>query len=265
MRYRDVIARALVTGLVFGLVLAAYVFAVVEPVIDDAIALEEELAAQPAAATDADHTQDDEGEGHTHGDEALFTRDEQVAGGAFGSVIYGVVVAAVLGTVLAATRHRLPGRSDLARTAWLAAVGFAAVSLVPWVKYPANPPAVGDPDTVGERTVQYVAAIVISVVLVWALTRLSSLLRDRVGDTNRVALVALATAVAFGPLLVLLPPSPDDIDPAVPAGLIWDFRIRSIVGLALYWAGLGVGLGWLLQRVADRSAAPTPEPLPVPA
>jgi hypothetical protein len=43
---------------------------------------------------------------------------------------------------------------------------------------------------------------------------------------------------------------------------VWDFRIRSLGGLALLWAGLGVGVGWLLARdgraeatvTADRTA-----------
>jgi predicted cobalt transporter CbtA len=254
--YSAVISRALVVGLVAGLALAAYLYVVVEPVIDDAIALEERLAA-------ADHTHaEGEAAGHTHGDEAaLFTRDEQVVGGAAASVIYAVVMAAVFATVLAALRHRLPGRTDLVRTVWLGTVAFGAVSLVPWLKYPANPPAVGDPDTVNERTVQYVAAVVLSVVLVVALTRLSGVLRRRLADADRVAVVALATVVAFGLLLVLLPASPDEISPDVPAGLVWDFRVRSIVGLGLYWAGLAVGLGWLLERMGAADRAPAPEPV----
>ena len=132
---------------------------------------------------------------------------------------------------------------------------------MPWVKYPANPPAVGDADTVGERTVQYLAAVVISLVLVCALTRLSAVLRHRLGDADRVVLVALATVVAFGLLLALLPPSPDEISSDVPVELVWDFRIRSLGGLALYWAGLGFGLGWLLQRLEAGDPTPAPEPV----
>ena len=41
-----------------------------------------------------------------------------------------------------------PGQS----TALVAAVGFVAVALVPFLKYPATPPAVGNADTIGDRT-----------------------------------------------------------------------------------------------------------------
>ena len=123
-------------GLACGLVLAAYVYVVVEPVIDDAVALEEQLA----ATAEADHAEGEEAAGHTHGEEEpLFTRDEQVVGGAAASVIYAVVMAAVFGTVLAAVRHRLPGRSDLVRTVWLATVTFAAVVAGPVGQVPRQP------------------------------------------------------------------------------------------------------------------------------
>jgi predicted cobalt transporter CbtA len=241
--YRAVITRALTAGVAVGVLLAGYTFLVVEPTIDDAIALEEQLAG-------AEH----EAGGHSHDeDEALFTRSEQVGGGLAASVIYAVALSAVFGTVLAATRHRLPGRTDLVRSAWLATVAFGCVALVPALKYPANPPAVGDPDTVGQRTVQWLLLVVVSLLLAWGLARLSGSLRRRLDEPTRALAVTAATIVAFGALLVALPGTPDEIDPRVPAGLVWDFRIRSLGGLALLWAGLGVGLGWLLER--DRRGA----------
>ena len=47
-----------------------------------------------------------------------------------------------------------------ARTAlWLAAAAFVVVYLVPFLKYPANPPSVGDPDTIGKRTALYLSMV----------------------------------------------------------------------------------------------------------
>lgn len=257
MTYRTLITRALTAGLVVGVLLAGYTYVVVEPVIDDAIALEEQLAA------DHDHA-DETGHSHDEG-EALFTRSEQVGGGLAASVIYAVVLSAAFGTVLAATRHRLPGRSDFVRSVWLAAVAFGCLALVPAVKYPANPPAVGDPETVGQRTVQWLVLVAAALVLAWALTRLSGSLRARFEDPTRVLVVAAATVLAFGAVLSVLPGTPDAIDARVPAALVWDFRIRSLGGLALLWAGLGVGVGWLLAReggsivdgTGDRAAVST--------
>lgn len=255
--YRAVITRALTAGLAVGVLLAGYLFFVVEPTIDEAIALEEQLAAE-ASGPEVEPGHDEE--------EALFTRSEQVGGGMAANVIYAVFLSAVFGTVLTAARHRLPGRSDLLRSLWLAAVAFGSVALVPALKYPANPPAVGDPDTVGQRTVQWLVLVALSLLLAWVLTHLSGSLRGRLDDPTRVLAVAATTVIAFGILLVVLPGNPDEIDPRVPAALVWDFRIRSLGGLALLWSGLGVGLGWLLERdgrrrltdgARDRTAVPT--------
>jgi predicted cobalt transporter CbtA len=242
LTYGALIKRALVAGLVAGLLLALYTFFVVEPTIDRAVALEERTA---------------ESVPHGHGDdeEPLFSRDQQVGGGMAASMIYAAIVAAVFGTVLASIRHRLPHLSELGRVVWLAAVTFGAVALIPAIKYPANPPAVGDPDTVNERTVLYLVLIGLSVALAVGLVRLSGWLRHRMDDATRVLSVAAATAVGYGLLLVLMPGSPDAIDPVVPAQLVWDFRLRSIGGLALLWASIGFGLGWALDRRTATSTA----------
>lgn len=256
LSYRTVITRALTVGLVVGVLLAGYTFFVVEPSIDEAIVLEQELADQDEHGQESGHRHDE--------DDAMFTRSEQVGGGMAASVIYAAVLSAVFGTVFTATRHRLPGRSDLARSVWLAAVTFGCVALVPALKYPANPPAVGDPDTVDQRTVQWLALVAVSLLLAWALTRLSASLRSRLDDPTRVLVVTAATVLAFGAILLVLPATPDDIDPRVPAGLVWDFRVRSIGGLALLWSGLGVGLGWLLERDERRLPAGTRDRTVVP-
>jgi predicted cobalt transporter CbtA len=258
LTYRSIVWRALLAGFGVGLALAAYLLVVVEPVIDEAVALEEQLAAGTSPAGGADR--------HPDGGEALFTRAEQEAGGAAASVIYAVVAAGAFGTVFAATRHRIPGRTDLGRSVWLAAVAFGAVALMPAVKYPANPPAVGDPGTVGQRTLHYLILVAVSLLLAWLLTRLSAALRARTSDANRIVAVAAAVATGYGTVLIVMPPGPDAIDPAVPAVLLWDFRVRSIGGLALLWAGLGFGLGWLVERAAAGApiteATPAPEPAP---
>jgi predicted cobalt transporter CbtA len=241
--YKTVLARALVAGLVAGVLLALYTLVVVEPTIETAIELEEAMAvADPEAEA-----------GHSHDDE-LFSRGAQVGGGMAASAIYAVVAAVVLATVLASVRHRLPHQSEMGRAVWMAAVAFGTVALLPGLKYPANPPAVGDPDTVGERTVQYLALVVLAIVLAVALVRLSGWLRARLDRPTHLVAVAATTVVGYGLLLALMPASPDVIDPAVPAQLVWDFRIRSLGGLALLWATIGAVLGWGLARDVGHEA-----------
>jgi predicted cobalt transporter CbtA len=239
INYKFITTRALVVGLAVGVLMAGYMVFVVEPVVDEAIALEEQLAAGEATA-----------DGHDHGEDELFTRPQQVVGGAVAVVLYSVIAAVIFGTVYAAIRHRIGARSEFGRVTWLAAVGFVAVALLPGIKYPANPPAVGDLDTVGQRTVHYLVLIVVGLVLAWLLARWSNQLRARLSDPARITLMTALSVVAVGIVFVVLPATPDAIDPAVPAELVWDFRIRSLGGLAVLWGGLGLGLGWLLDRAA---------------
>ncbi|MDE0805489.1 MAG: CbtA family protein, partial [Acidimicrobiales bacterium] len=150
--FSTVLKRALMAGVAVGVLMGAYMFLVVEPTVDEAIELEESfVAAQPVGAGAEDA-------------EPLFSRDEQTAGGVAANLVYAAIVSCIFGVVYAKVRHRLPGASDFVRSVSLAAVAFGAVALIPAIKYPANPPAVGDPDTVNERTVQYLALIILSLV-----------------------------------------------------------------------------------------------------
>lgn len=248
MTYAGVLKRALLASLIVGLLAGAYMLVAVEPVIDRAIALEEQLSTHVPA--------DD---GHDHHHEPLYTRGEQKGGGVGAMVLYALALGLVIGTVFAWRRHVLPGATDFVRAVWLAVVGFAVFGLLPAVKYPASPPGVGDPDTVGERTLQYVGLIALALVATIALARLSKLLRSQVDDPTRVVAVASIAVVAFALAYLLLPDSPDEIAAAIPAELVWDFRLRSLGGLAITWLGFGLLFGWFLSRptvAGDRRQRP---------
>lgn len=233
--YGAVIRRALVAGTAVGVLLAAYVYVVVEATIDRAVRLEEATA---HAITQA------------HDDETLFTRGQQKSGGVVAALVYAVGVAGVFGTVYAALRHRLAASTELARTLWLAGV---ALVLVPALKYPPAPPGAASPGDAGLRTVLYVACLAAGVLVGALLTRVSRDLRSRLTDSARMLVLAGAAVAAYALILAVLPPASNAAD-ALPAGLVWDFRVRSLGGLALLWGGLGFGLGWLLERADERSA-----------
>lgn len=235
LSYKLVVSRALAAGLAAGLALALYTLVVVEPTIDKAIALEGAVAAAEA--------------------EPIFTRGEQYAGGLLAMIIYAAMVSLIFGTIFAKLRHRLSDFSEFGRAVWLAAVAFGSLALVPALKYPANPPGAGDPTTTSDRTVQYVVLLALSIALAVVLVRLSGWLRSRIDDPTRLLAIASATLAGYALLLLALPGSPDAINPAVPAQLVWDFRIRSLGGLALMWAVIGIGLGWALERATASTPA----------
>ncbi len=138
--------------------------------------------------------------GHEHGEE-LVSRGTQLVGGFLGTVVAAVVFSVVVAAVYAGVRHRLPGRTDVGRVAVLAAIGFGVFALLPALKMPANPPAVGDPDTVGTRTAIYIAVLGAGVVTALLVSALVGTLRARGWHPSAVA----AAAVLAGLALVVAP------------------------------------------------------------
>lgn len=239
--YGVILRRALVAGAGAGVLVAAFYLLVGRSTIDAAIALE------GAAA----------GDGDDHG--ALFSRGSQAVGGVLAGVVYGLLLGLVFGTVVAAIRHRLALRDDLHRVLVLAAAGFASTALVPALAYPANPPGVGDPDTVGARTVQYLTLVAAGIVLAVGLAVLHQALRHRFAPETALTVTVVAAVVGYAVLVVVWPDSPDIVPDGYPAGLLWDFRLQSLASLALLWSTLGLGLGWSLARL-DRIGRPDRQP-----
>jgi predicted cobalt transporter CbtA len=185
----------------------------------------------------------------------MFSRTTQQAGGMVGAVVYGVCMGLIVAVVFAAVRHRLGARGDWRRSLVMAATGFVAISLVPFLKYPANPPAVGDPNSIGRRTALYLLMLALSIVAVWATWRLSTWASARGWDEQRRVPASVAVFVAIvGVGYVLLPGAPDPV--AAPAQLIWRFRVASLGGAAVYWTVLGLAMGALLERRATPAQQP---------
>lgn len=237
--FGPLLGRLVLAGLVAGVLAGVYSLLVTERAIAPALDIEE---ARAAVAGSREHGQE------------LFGRGTQVFGGVLGAVLAGVVLAVLVAVVYGLLRHRLPGRTDFARVALLAAVGFGIVGLLPALKIPANPPAVGDPATVGDRTAIYAAVLVSGIVVAMLVSALVSFLRSR-GMTVPATVTAAvaATVLLLACVLLLLPDSPDAIPADVPAGVVWDFRLASLGQLALLWGALGLAGGWLIDRLQMRS------------
>lgn len=227
-------------GLVGGIALALFLRFVGEGPIGDAIALEEARAHEGAAH------------------EELFTRAAQQIGGMIGAAVYGVCIGAVFVVVFALVRHRLSAKDDWRRATAMAALAFTTVSLVPFVKYPANPPAVGNPDTIGRRTALFVLMILWSAIATWAGWRVAQWLRARGHADHRRLPAAVATwAVVVAAGFILLPGTPDAVD--APATLVWRFRVAALGGQAVFWSVLGCTLGWLLLRGQPGATTASPD------
>jgi predicted cobalt transporter CbtA len=226
---RSPFLRGAVSGAAAGLLAATVAFVVLEPVLREAIALE------------------------GAGDDGLVSRAVQER---LGAPLAFVLVGIAFGLVLAAVDRAVrPGGTPWRRSLLLTALLFAAVAAFPQLRYPANPPGVGDPDTVSERTWGYLAAILVGVLLAC----LIGLAARQLAESGRLD-PARQVLLLFGGLALvtvcwaLLPGSADPAE--VPADLVWDFRIRSLGVTSLLWLTLGVTYGALALRQAGRDRAP---------
>ena len=232
--------RGLLAGLAGGAAMAAFLLAVGERSIRKALAIE-------AAASGTG--------GGAGGHEEMFSRHTQLIGGALAGVLFGLFVGAVFGVVFAGVRHRSRARDDFARALWLGAIGFGTLSLLPALRYPANPPAVGDPDTVGERTGAYLSLLALGVILAVAAWLASRWLRERgTPDHVRVTAVGLGYLACVLGAYAIWPDNPDPVE--VPADLIWQFRLAALGGAAALWTALAVAFGWAVRERPVTAAAP---------
>jgi predicted cobalt transporter CbtA len=242
--FTAILRRGLLAGLLAGGAAALVSLLLVETPIRAALRIEQ---ARTHAAGE-----------HSH--EEMFSRSTQVVGGMVAVLIVGLAIGTIFAVVFARTQHRLPARTSFGRSLQLAAGGFFAVSLLPALKYPANPPGVGEPGTVGDRTLAYVFFIAAGIVILCAAYYLRKYLISR---GRPPAHTATATAGAVVLLVVVAlwawPANPDPIPSDVPAGLLWQFRLYSLAELATLWTVLGFTFGLLSQsRTATASVTTAP-------
>jgi hypothetical protein len=158
--------------------------------------------------------EDATGIGLPPGEPAEFSRPTQQWGGMLGAVIFGMVLGVVLGVTVAALHHRIAARTEFGRVVRVAAAGFVAVVLIPSLKYPPNPPTVGDPETIGERTITYLLLLAASIVVVFAAWVLWQRLTERGWDgAPRFLVAGSAFALMVAVLFLAYPASPDRIAP----------------------------------------------------
>ena len=227
------LGRGALAGLAGGAVAAVFQWTVTEHQIRTALELE------------AAH--------ETGAHEEMFSRSTQVIGGMVGGVLFGLFVGLIFGFA-SALMWRSVSRDGgaFSRSIRLAGAVFVVWTLVPALKYPANPPGVGNPDTIDQRTAAYLVLLVISVLVAILARELWKQLTARgfVG-APRFAAVAGAYLAVIAALYLVFPANPDAVD--APANLIWHFRLDSLAGNALLWLVLGTVFGWLGDRAAART------------
>ncbi|BCN82031.1 CbtA family protein [Prescottella equi] len=254
---RTLLLRGLLAGLIAGLLGGVVAFALGEPHVQAAIEIEESAApAEPDhhAGETAPHDHGAEAaepEGHSHGDDALVSRTGQ----RFGLFLATTLAGLALGAIFAVVVHYARRFTTMAGTPLAIAVagfGWLAIEAVPFFKYPANPPAVGDPDTINERTLLWLASVLLGLLAVAAAVYAGRALRDQDLVTTRVIgqVAAFLAVVTIGYLAL---PGINEVGEDFPATLLWQFRISSLATQATLWLALGLAFAFLTERGARRA------------
>ncbi|HXE45081.1 MAG TPA: CbtA family protein [Conexibacter sp.] len=211
----------------------------------------------------------------------IFSRGIQAdVGAGVGLILFGVALGGLFAVAWIVVQRRLGDRlRPRAVAALLAAACFLAVFLVPFLKYPANPPAIGHPETIHARGFLYLAMVVISVVSLAVATIGARRLSGRFGAWNGTLLAGLgfvawialmmailpslgslhANVVAYGHFATETPQPLKDarghlVYPGFPADTLFKFRLYSVIDQLILWGTLGLAFGPLVERVLARAA-----------
>jgi predicted cobalt transporter CbtA len=232
---RTLLLRGMLAGLIAGLLTFGFARWAGEPQVDRAIAFEasvDQARGEPAEA------------------EMVSRRVQRGPGLLVGTLVYSASLGGIFGLVFAFAQGRFGVSSARTLALWIAGLGFVSITLVPSLKYPASPPAVGNPDTIGMRTAAYFLAIAFSLASLTLAVQVARGLGRRLGVWNSALSAVLLLLVLTATLCHFLP-TIDEVPPGFPASLLWNFRIASWEMQLLLWSTLGVLYGWLSER--DRS------------
>jgi predicted cobalt transporter CbtA len=238
---RNLLICGMLAGVVAGLLATGVAQFVGEPAINKAIALEE-AAIPPGTPVEPE----------------LVSRDMQRSLGLLtAAVVYGLAMGGLFALVFAWAYGRVAKASPTQTALWLAGIGFLVVFLIPFLKYPANPPAVGDPETIGNRTLLFVVMIWISVFAAIGALRLRAGMLKRSSPATATVASVLSYVVIVAIAAVAMP-GIQEVPADFPGDVLWSFRISSIGVQAVMWATIGIVFAYAAQRVmTGRSVLPT--------
>lgn len=231
MRSTVFLILVLVSGAFAGLIHGGVNLAIVEPYLDQAINIENQNLF-------ASGEEEDTPEFWVEYNSFRFW---QKGGQVLAGVILGTSVGALFGIVYAYSRNSLPGNHDVKKALILAGIMWLVVFLIPFLKYPANPPTVGDGDTVVLRGSLYLAFIAISGFSALGFYKLSKKFQGKKKLVSAIGYGIFITAMAF-----VMPENPDEI--TAPMDLVNGFRVMSILGVSTFWISIPIILGALWHK-----------------
>lgn len=237
---RTLLIRGMLAGILAGVLTAAFAYVFGEPSVDLAIAFEDHARTMTGAMAEPE----------------LVSRTVQsTLGLAVGVLLFGAAIGGLYGIAFAFAQGRLGRLNPSATAALLALAGFIVITLVPQLKYPANPPAAGSPDTIAARTELYFVMLVMSAVIAGAALatarRVAAQHGAWFGSVAGGTLYIVATALTMAAL-----PRISEVPNGFSAEVLWNFRVASLGMGAVLWGTLGLVFGSIAEwkpSVARRS------------
>jgi predicted cobalt transporter CbtA len=228
---KRIIARGLLAGAIGGVLAFLFARTFVEPVITRALAYEEA------------HER-----GHEHGVE-LFSRGVQGnIGMGFGVLAFSVAMGALFAVVYCVLHGRVGNLSPRSLSVLLAGGMFLSLYLIPFLKYPPNPPASSLEETIRQRTLLYLLIVVLSATLLVAAVYLGHRLVAQFGQWSAMLIGAGAYVVAIAVVMLVLP-TIDETPGDFSADVLYEFRLYSLGTQFVLWAMIGLVFGSMVDRL----------------
>ena len=227
---------SLLSGIIAGVILAGVNYFVAEPFIDQAIGIEVDNSIASGEVVDFDELSS----------YRVWQKEGTFAAGAFLGLTYG----AILGIVYVISRKYLPSSDDRKKALILAAIMCLSLYVVPFIKYPANPPAVGDPETIGLRDSLYTSYQLASGLIALGVSILMYKLR-RIGYIKYIIPIIYLGLVAS--IYAIFPANPDEI--TAPMDLVNAFRAVTFGTMVMFYLVLGTIFGIMWNKFKPHETA----------
>ncbi|MEE3213816.1 MAG: CbtA family protein [Thermoproteota archaeon] len=225
------IVIVLLSGCFAGTIYGALNLLIVEPYLDDAINIENQQLFSTGEEID----------GPQFWVEYYEYRSWQKGGEVLAGAILGTSIGSLFGIVYALSKKSLPSGNNIGKTMILAGLMWFTLFVIPFLKYPANPPTVGDGETVVLRGILYLALIAISGFMAIGFYQIFK----RVKAKNRILPI-----IGYGILMTLvffvMPENPDEISTSME--LVNNFRIVAFLTGTVFWFTLALFLGVFWQK-----------------
>jgi Probable cobalt transporter subunit (CbtA) len=230
---RTLLICGLLAGVAGGLLAVGFAEIAGEPAVGKAITFE---------------AQRDKAQGVQPGPELVPRTEQKTVGLLTAGVVYGLALGGLFALAFGFVYGRVGRASPGATALWLAAGAFVTVFLVPFVKYPSNPPSIGDPDTIDRRTLLYLTMVAISLLAASAAVRLRVVLARRMSGAHATLLAGvlyLVVVIAAGLAL----PGIHEVPRAFSATTLWSFREATVGMQLVLWTSIGLVFAATATRV----------------